>query len=69
MNESTTAMYWKNGKTNLLSNASGSQMTDANDIEVVNNSVLVCGSEKAENQSLKPKIWVNNKETFLSDDI
>ena len=63
------AAYWKNGKTNLLFNASGSQMTDANDIEVVDNSVFVCGSEEAENRRLKPKIWVNNKETFLSGDI
>lgn len=63
------AAYWKNGKTNLLFNASGSQMTDANDIEVVDNSVFVCGSEEAGNRRLKPKIWVNNKETFLSGDI
>lgn len=63
------AAYWKNGKTNLLFNASGSQRTDANDIEVVDNSVFVCGSEEAKNQPAKPKIWVNNKETFLSGDI
>lgn len=63
------AAYWKNGKTHLLFNASGSQRTDANDIEVVDNSVFVCGSEEAENQPVKPKIWVNNKETFLSGDI
>lgn len=63
------AAYWKNGKTNLLFNASGSQMTDANDIEVVDNSVFVCGSEQSNQLRNKPKIWINNKETFLAGNI
>lgn len=62
------ASYWKNGKTNVLLNASGSLMTDANDIKVVDNSVFVCGSEKTEYQPVKPKIWINDKEVFLKGD-
>jgi hypothetical protein len=63
------AAYWKNGTTHLLTNASGSLMTDANDIDVLEDVVFVCGSEKFGYQPIKPKIWINNKEVFLDGDI
>lgn len=65
-NRMSTATYWKNSAATTLINTSGTS-SGANDITIVDDVSFICGVEVSENTKSKAKIWINNKETLLSD--
>ena len=62
----SSALCWKNSSATTLASTEDVS-SSANDITIIDNVTFICGEEFSESTKSKAKIWINNKETFLSD--
>lgn len=60
------AIFSKNNTATTVVNSSGATSTSVNDITIVDGVTFICGSESTTSFT-KAKIWINDKETILSD--